>query len=205
MLNQTGFDMWADEYDKSVALSDDSASYPFAGYERVLDEIYHGVLTHEAKHILDIGFGTATLTAKLYAQGCSVSGQDFSARMIELAQRKMPKAKLYQGDFRQGLVPQLRQDKYDAVVAAYSLHHLTDAQKVDFLKSLLPLLCDGGAIYIGDVAFETRSALEQCRMQVGEVWDADEIYFVYDELKVFFPHMTFRQISFCAGVLTIIK
>ena len=35
--------------------------------------------------MLDIGFGTATLTTKLYENGCVIYGQDFSSRMIELA------------------------------------------------------------------------------------------------------------------------
>ena len=32
MLNNTGFDLWADGYDKSVGLSDENDRYPFAGY-----------------------------------------------------------------------------------------------------------------------------------------------------------------------------
>ena len=38
MLNSTGFDQWADEYDRSVARSDAAGSYPFAGYQEILDE-----------------------------------------------------------------------------------------------------------------------------------------------------------------------
>ena len=49
--------------------------------------------------MLDLGFGTGTLTAKLYENGCTIWGQDFSRRMIEIAQEKMPDAHLYQGDF----------------------------------------------------------------------------------------------------------
>ena len=30
MLNNTGFDLWADGYDKSVGLSDENDRYPFA-------------------------------------------------------------------------------------------------------------------------------------------------------------------------------
>ena len=31
MLNETGFDLWADGYDRSVQRSDAEGSYPFAG------------------------------------------------------------------------------------------------------------------------------------------------------------------------------
>lgn len=121
--------------------------------------------------------------------------------MIELAHSKMPNACFYEGDFSQGLVPELCGRKYDAIVATYSLHHLTDEQKVAFIRTLLPLLKEGGRLLIGDVAFETRDALDRCKTQAGEEWDDEEIYFVYDELKPHFPAMTFTRFSDCAGLL----
>lgn len=205
MLNENGFNLWADGYDKSVGLSDEDGTYPFAGYKNLLNEIYNRVLSASGKTVLDIGFGTGTLTARLYEQGCSIFGQDFSERMIELAQDKMPEAKLYQGDFASGLAEPLKRQKYDAIIATYSLHHLTDAQKTGFLEGLLPLLNEGGHIYVGDVAFKTRAELEACGAQAGDEWDDDEIYFVFDELKKAFPQMEFERFSFCAGLLTMCK
>ena len=202
MLSNKGFDLWADGYDKSVGLSDEDGTYPFAGYRVILNTIYNRVL-NGGKTVLDIGFGTGTLTAKLYEQGCTIFGQDFSARMIELAQEKMPKARLCQGDFAQGLVSALQEQKYDAIIATYSIHHLTDVQKVDFLCSLLPLLNKDGCIYIGDVAFRTRVEYDACRIACGDEWDDDEIYFVHEEMQQFFPQMTFEPMSFCAGLMTI--
>ena len=38
MLNDKGFDLWADGYDKSVGISDEGNTYPFAGYKKVLEE-----------------------------------------------------------------------------------------------------------------------------------------------------------------------
>lgn len=203
MLSNQGFDLWADDYDKSVGLSDENGTYPFAGYKNVLNEIYNRVLSSSHKTVLDIGFGTGVLTAKLYEQGCTIFGQDFSGRMVELAKGKMPEAQLHQGDFSLGLVEELKHHQYDAIIATYSLHHLTDTQKIDFLKELLPLLNQGGCIYIGDVAFATRWELEKCREQVGDEWDQDEIYFVFEELKKAFPKMEFKPISYCAGVLSL--
>lgn len=203
MLNNKGFDLWADDYDKSVGLSDEDGTYPFAGYKAILNEIYNRVLSASAKTVLDIGFGTGTLTSKLYEQGCEIYGQDFSDRMIALAQEKMPDARLFQGDFSNGLVEPLTQQKYDAIIATYSLHHLTDAQKVTFLENLLSLLNEGGCIFIGDVAFETRAALQKCMEETGDEWDDDEIYFVYDELRAHFPSIQFKQISDCAGLFTL--
>lgn len=203
MLNNKGFDLWADDYDKTVGLSDEDGTYPFAGYKTILNAIYNRVLSASAKTVLDIGFGTGTLTSKLYEQGCDIYGQDFSERMIELAQVKMPNAKLFQGDFSNGLVTPLTQQKYDTIIATYSLHHLTDLQKVSFINSLLMLLNEGGCIYIGDVAFKTRTALQKCMDEAGNEWDGDEIYFVLDELKPHFPTIQFEQMSDCAGLISI--
>lgn len=205
MLNEKGFDQWAEDYEQSVALSDADDRYPFAGYRDILDTICRNVLSQGAKDVLDIGFGTGTLSAALYAQGCRIYGQDFSARMIELAQAKMPDARLYQGDFSKGLVPKLCAQQYDAIVATYSLHHLTDTQKIGFLRTLLPLLKRDGCLFIGDVAFRTREELKACRTAAGEDWDSDEIYFVYGELRPHFPTLTFESFSHCTALLTLRK
>lgn len=203
MLDNKGFDLWADGYDKTVGVSDEGNTYPFAGYKDVLGTIYKSIMEKPNAVVLDIGFGTGTLTTKLYENGCPIYGQDFSARMIELAFQKMPNAHLYQGDFTQGLVEPLQAQHYDFIVATYSLHHLTDEQKVSFLRDLRDHLNPGGQILIGDVAFENRSQLEQCRKDVGDEWDDDEIYFVVDELKGEFPELGFKRISHCSGVLSI--
>ena len=204
MLDNKGFDLWADGYDKTVGVSDEGNTYPFAGYIDVLGTIYKTIMEKANAVVLDIGFGTGTLTTKLYENGCTIYGQDFSTRMIELDSNKMPKAHLYQGDFTQGLVEPLQAQSYDFIVATYSLHHLTDEQKVSFLRVLQSLLNPGGQILIGDVAFENRSQLEQCRKDVGDEWDDDEIYFVVDELKKDFPSLAFTRISYCAGIVSLI-
>lgn len=139
MLNNKGFDLWADDYDKSVGLSDDDGTYPFAGYKNILNEIYNRILNASAK----------------------------------------------------------------TVIATYSLHHLTDLQKVTFIGSLLQLLNDEGCIYIGDVAFENRAALQKCMDEAGDEWDDDEIYFVIEELKTHFPEIQFKQLSSCAGLISL--
>lgn len=36
MLNNKGFDFWAGDYDKTVGISDEENTYPFAGYKKVL-------------------------------------------------------------------------------------------------------------------------------------------------------------------------
>ncbi len=205
MLDQKGFDLWADGYDRTVGISDEENTYPFAGYKEVLGTIFQIIMQKHNPSVLDIGFGTGTLTAKLYEHGCNVYGQDFSSRMIELASEKMPQAQLFRGDFSQGLAEPLTRRNYDFIVATYSLHHLTDEQKVIFLHELISHLNENGKILIGDVAFETREQLEQCRDQAGDGWDEEEIYFVTEEMKRSFPDLEFTPVSFCAGILTLTK
>lgn len=203
MLGNKGFDLWADGYDRTVGLSDEENSYPFAGYKDILANIYRIILTKGKVSVLDIGFGTGTLTQKLYEQGCEIWGQDFSSRMIELASAKMPDAHLFQGDFSEGLVEPLLQNTYDFVIATYSLHHLTDDEKIDFMRSMTDLLKEDGVLLIGDVAFASREELERCRMEAGDEWDDEEMYFVFDELRKELPNLKFDQVSFCAGILTL--
>ena len=148
MLSNKGFDLWADGYDKAVGISDEENTYPFAGYKKVLGFIFQTILASENATVLDIGFGTGTLTTKLYERGCTLYGQDFSSRMIALASEKMPNAHLYQGDFSKGLVEPLRNCRYDFIVAKYSLHHLTDVQKRVFLSELRNHLKENGKIII---------------------------------------------------------
>ena len=205
MLSSKGFDLWANDYDKSVGLSEEENSYPFAGYKNVLNLIFNDILAKQGRNVLDIGFGTGTLATKLYENGCTIWGQDFSVKMIELAQAKMENARLFCSDFSKGLVEELKSQKYDAIIATYSIHHLTDEEKIKFLKSLLLLLNENGKIYIGDVAFETREDLVKCRQVAGEDWDEDEIYCVFEEMKKHFENITFTKVSECAGILEICR
>lgn len=200
MLNHREFDLWSEEYDKTVARSDEDQTYPFAGYHGVLTRIYQVVTAKKNAKILDIGFGTGTLTAKLYEQGCDIWGQDFSDKMIEVSKSKMPNAHLFQGDFTQGLQEPLLRNSYDFIIATYSLHHLDRDGKIKLLRTLLDLLKNGGSVLIGDVAFWNRRDLERCRETAGGKWDNEENYFVFQELQKVFPKMEFEQISHCAGV-----
>lgn len=205
MLDKFGFDLWAEDYDKTVELSDSEDTYPFAGYKEVLAYIYNAVRTMKAKKVLDIGFGTAILSKKLYDDGLEIHGQDFSKNMLDIALQKMPKAKLYEGDFAKALDKNILNEKYDAILATYSIHHIIDAEKKDFLMTLISLLNDDGKIFIGDVSFLDKKSLESCREESRDYWDDDEHYPVYEFIKKDFPKATFEKISFCSGVLILEK
>ena len=133
---------------------------------------------------------------------------DFSLEMIKIAHSKMPDANLLQWDFTLGVPPALRNQTFDFIIGTYALHHLSDDAKVDFIAELLGLLAPQGAILIGDVCFQTRSALLSCKAACGNTWDTDEIYFVFSELQERlspFCRMAFHEFSFCSGVIEIRK
>ena len=201
MLNSKGFDLWADGYDKAVGISDEDNSYPFAGYKEVLGRIFRIVMEKPGGKVLDVGFGTGTLTTKLYEYGCMVYGQDFSSRMIELAREKMPDAVLVQKDFSDGLDDSLRREKYDFIISTYALHHLDSIGKRSLIRELLECLKPDGKLLIGDVAFRSQEELETCRQEAGEEWDEEEFYFVCEEMREAFPAMEYEQISHCAGLM----
>lgn len=60
--------------EKSVEISEEEGSYPFAGYKNILNAIYNRALSASSKNVLDIEFSTGILTTKLYEQGCVIYG-----------------------------------------------------------------------------------------------------------------------------------
>lgn len=206
MLDNKGFDLWADGYDKTVQLSEDSNEYPFAAYKDVLNTVYK-IVRAKRGTLLDIGFGTGVLTKKLFDDGYTITGIDFSERMIEIAKEKMPNSELIQYDFTNGLPKSLENKCFDWIISTYAIHHLTDIQKKEFIYELLKHLNQGGAIIFGDVSFSNNEELEKTKNMAQEEWDDDEHYIVVEELKKLLPdlNITFDKKSFCSGVLTITR
>lgn len=205
MLTNQGFDLWANDYDKTVKVSEENNVYPFAGYRKILNSIFNEVMKNEKSRVLDIGFGTGVLASKLYENGHQIDGLDFSSKMIGIAKDKMPMANLFEWDISNGLPDSVKEKKYDSIVSTYTLHHLTDEDKITFIKSLFPLLAENGKIYIGDIAFQTRENLETCRNNHIDYWDHDEFYFVYEELNASLKKCDFHPASHCGGVFIITR
>lgn len=204
MLDNTGFDLWADGYDKAVRISDESNNFPFAAYKDVLNTVYN-IVREKMGSLLDIGFGTGVLTKKLYDDGYDITGIDFSERMIEIAKEKMPKAGLIWHDITGGLPESLCNVKFDWIISTYAMHHLTDEQKKDFIYELIGHLNPGGLVVIGDIAFLNKEEMEKAKITAGDEWDDEEHYIIADEFKKMLPDLVidFDKKSFCSGVLTV--
>ena len=200
MLDDKGFDSWAYEYDADVAQTDERGDYPFAGYAQVLGRIAETVCENGSCDVLDAGFGTGILAKKLYDAGCRVYGQDYSKTMISIAQEKMPGALLCYGDLDEGLAEPLQGRQYDFILATYALHHFTTERKVRLLKMLQEYLKPEGKILIGDIAFADEAGQAACRARFEDEWDENEIYLLFDEIRQYFPHITYDKISHCCGL-----
>jgi putative AdoMet-dependent methyltransferase len=208
MLDNKGFDLWANNYDKSVVTSDNENTYPFAGYKKLMNTVLNILLNNKKPTVLDIGIGTGVICTELHKHGFYITGIDFSEEMIKISKEKMPSAKLIQYDFTKGLPEGISDEKFDYIISTYAMHHLNDADKIKFIEGLLEILNKDGSIVIGDVGFQTKKKLEECKMQHVDEWDDDEYYFVYDEIvdkisKEF--KIQYNQISFCAGIIKIDK
>jgi len=208
LLDNKGFDLWAEDYDKDVNLSNETDTFPFAGYKEILADIYAEIMNLAPCKVLDIGVGTGILATKLYEAGNDVIGIDFSEEMLKIARSKMPKARFIQYNFVDGLPSTLASEKFDFIVLTYSIHHLTYEEQSKFLLSALEYLSEDGCIIIGDVAFKTAEMLEKCREENEMHWDPDEFYLIYSELvKSLGAHCQteYQQVSHCGGIVRITK
>ena len=207
MLDSKGFDLWSDNYDSQVEISDEENVYPFAGYKKVLCTVYEKVRKQNPKNILDIGFGTGILAKKLYDDGYNIYGIDFSNEMLKKAKQKMPNAELLQFDFTDGLPKEFEQKQFDVILSTYAIHHIDDEAKKLYILKLLKSLNPKGILIFGDVAFETEKDMEAARKKDYEEWDDEEYYLIAERFNLWFPHLKtdFIKISYCSGVCTIYK
>jgi putative AdoMet-dependent methyltransferase len=187
MLDNEGFDLWADEYDQSVQLSEKSERYPFAAYKEILNEVYQYIKQKSTRgNVLDIGFGTGTLTKKLYDDGYRITGIDFSPRMIEIAKNKMPNAKLFQCNFVNGLPLEIIHKEFNFIICTYAIHHLNDYQKRVILGQMLNCLNSKGYIIIGDIMTKTENDMLNVKEKDNELWDDGEYYLVAENVQGWF-------------------
>lgn len=201
------FDEIAKDYDKAVGKS--PAGYPFEGYRKVLKTVQEAVRIEKGTKILDIGIGTGLLTQALYKSGAEIFGVDFSEQMIELAQLKMPEAKIYCFDYSSGLPQELKKEQFDYIVSSYSMHHLNDENKLRLIKLLANNLKKNGKMFFADISFETKEEMYACKTSAGNKWDYSEYYLIGTEmvkkLKQTGFAAVYKQISKCAGIIEILK
>lgn len=197
LLDQKGFNKWARTYNESVKVSNSKDTYPFAGYEMMMEYIRY--YTEEAVNALDLGVGTGYLWE---GQNVYVTGIDFSSEMLDIARTRIDEGVFIEHDLKAGLPSGL--GEYDVIVSTYAIHHFEDDYKIKLINDCMKHLKKDGVLLIGDVSFETRDKLIECKEECGRDWDDSEFYFVAKEIMPLIPHQTtYIKVSYCAGLLAI--
>ncbi len=140
-----------EEFDREARGYDRTARESMPGYGDLHRTLVWGIpyLPTRAFHLLELGVGTGTLTALILREfpHARVTGIDLSPRMIARARTKLRKeadrVELVAGDL--GAFPLA---KYDAVLSALAIHHLTDPAKWRLFDRIYRCLPRGG--YFGD-------------------------------------------------------
>lgn len=84
------------------------------------------VLTEPRSKVLDLCTGHGVVAAELSARGATVTGLDFSAAMISLAQRAVPDASFVHGD---AMSMEFADNSFDAVTIGFGVPHFPDPER----------------------------------------------------------------------------
>jgi ubiquinone/menaquinone biosynthesis C-methylase UbiE len=153
MAEATTSDSWADRQRAQVAGFDAIGTH----YDDVFPHKDGQVWTVEqllerlptGARVLDLGCGTGVPTARqLVAGRCEVTGVDISPVMLDQARRNIPEATFLQRDIIDAATTD---DRFDAVVAFFSLLMLPRERIIDVLNGLHNMITPGGWLAIGMV------------------------------------------------------
>ncbi len=200
------FDKWASTYDDMLEFSKES--FPFSGYENILNRIVELCAPQPGMKILDLGIGTGELAKRFVDYNCEIWGMDFSDRMLELAAKKISSANLIKCDIGSKWPSEL--SNFDRVVSAYTLHHFKLDEKIGIIRRIMnETLVERGRLVVGDVSFRSFYELGQARKELADEWDDSEFYWAADTIQMMTRgtgiYVTYEQVSFCGGVYAIIS
>jgi cyclopropane fatty-acyl-phospholipid synthase-like methyltransferase len=95
-------------------------------------------------HLLDLGCGTGEPFSKFFIdKGWEVTGVDFSAKMLELAAKYVPKMRTIFSNMSEVAFPE---QHFQAIIAIYSLFHLPQDKHFDMFANMHKWLIPGGKI-----------------------------------------------------------
>src|SRR5512132_1864521 len=153
MAEATTSDSWADRQRAQVVGFDAIGTH----YDEVFPHKDGQVWTVEqllerlptGARVLDLGCGTGVPTARqLVAGRCEVTGVDISPVMLDQARRNIPEATFLERDIIDAAATD---DRFDAVVAFFSLLMLPRERIIDVLNGLHNMITPGGRLAIRTV------------------------------------------------------
>ena len=191
------FNRWAQNYDPASM----PGTFPFSGYDAVLDGIASLCNPQPNQLVLDLGIGTGNLAQRFHQKSCTVYGVDFSSEMLQKI-GFLPDSQLIQADLLNPLPDNL--PTFDHIISAYVLHEFPQAQKIAILTRMADRLKPTGKLIIGDIAFPTQADHDQIDGK-----DPDEYYWItatdIPALETAGFAVQYQQISVCAGIFQISK
>lgn len=123
----------AQEYDKEFG--NDYSDTPYV--DKFLNYL-------EGKKVLDIGCVVGNLTKYIMDKGFNVEGIDLSKEMLNIAKQKYSDIKFYEMNMKEITL----RKKYDGIMLAYSLFHLTKKEVIEVLPKYYDLLNSNGKILL---------------------------------------------------------
>lgn len=112
---------------------------------------------HENLKILDIGCGSGDVTEeimKFTAKGASFTLVDFSEAMLKLSQERFKEnhnVEILRHDLNNGLPETVLNQKYDAVVSCFALHHIEYCNRVKLYSDIHKVLHKNAFFINGDM------------------------------------------------------
>jgi len=168
----------ADKYDAKFSAYD--------GYLKRINDFASAIKKNSS--VLDIGCGPGINAEIFINHGHSVTGIDFSDKMIALAEKRCPSGKFM---VKNAENPDTA-EKYDAICLSFIIVHLEKSETEKLIITLPHLLNPGGMVYI---SFMTGKKAGYKKTSFSD----DEIYFSYyktEEIEKLFAAEGFGKISF---------
>ena len=103
---------------------------------------FYSTLKLDNGKLLDLGCGAGEPVARYFTDhNWSVVGVDFSERMIELASKYVPEMQTMHADISE---VDFESNQFDAIIASYSLFHISVDKHTDVFKRFHKWLCPNG-------------------------------------------------------------
>jgi len=171
---------WLDEYDTRWR-----ASHRLC-YEATLGALPALTGARPEDTVLDIGAGTGNSALPFLELGCCVLGVDPSEEMLRRAVSKMApfgeRCRMRHVDDPFLRLP-LDEERFDIIISAYALHHLSDEHKRIGIAGMKATLKPGGRIAIADTMFRDEAHKAQALREDNSLEDE------YQPLLATFPGM----------------
>ena len=180
---------WAEAYELVLQRDD----WLYKDYGLILRELADIIVedTDVDSLIIELGVGTANLSALLLEKR-NVVGIEASGEMARIARRRCPGLRVVGGEPRS--LP-FRAARVDAILSAYTYHHLSPADRLDSIGEMRRVLRHGGQVVVADIMFRDRASERAMRRQLGEAGEKARLALLNQESERF-PLFSELQVEF---------